>query len=84
MQSGGLVPDAKNRVSQQLTSVAARIGAMEIRLAIRREALSKLATQLDADASAAGDDDPGYQCNRRSRAADRAGAVDAGHAGQLG
>jgi flagellar hook-associated protein 2 len=39
--AGGLVPDAKDRISQQLTSVAARIDAMNARLAIRRESLNK-------------------------------------------
>ena len=39
--AGGLVPDAKDRITAQLQAVATRIDAMEARLAIRREALNK-------------------------------------------
>ena len=40
-EAGGLVPDAKDRISEQLKSVANRISSMEARLAIRRAALNK-------------------------------------------
>lgn len=40
-EAGGLIPDAKERIDEQLTSVGARISSMEARLAIRREALNK-------------------------------------------
>ncbi len=40
-EAGGLVPDAKERLSDQLKSVATRISSMEARLAIRRAALNK-------------------------------------------
>jgi len=40
-EAGGLVPDAKERITAQLQSVAKRITSMEARLAIRRAALNK-------------------------------------------
>ena len=40
-EAGGLVPDAKTRITAQLQSVATRIASMEARLAIRRTALNK-------------------------------------------
>ena len=40
-EAGGLVPDAKTRITTQLQSVATRISSMEARLAIRRTALNK-------------------------------------------
>ena len=40
-EAGGLVPDAKTRITAQLQSVAGRISSMEARLAIRRTALNK-------------------------------------------
>jgi flagellar hook-associated protein 2 len=40
-EAGGLVPDAKDRISAQLKSLGERIGSMEARLAIRRAALNK-------------------------------------------
>ena len=40
-EAGGLVPDAKTRITAQLQSVATRISSMEARLAIRRTALNK-------------------------------------------
>jgi flagellar hook-associated protein 2 len=40
-EAGGLVPDAKDRISAQLKSLGERISSMEARLAIRRAALNK-------------------------------------------
>jgi len=40
-EAGGLVPDAKERITAQLQSVAKRITSMEARLAIRRAGLNK-------------------------------------------
>ena len=40
-EAGGLVPDARERLSTQLSSLASRITSMEQRLALRREALNK-------------------------------------------
>jgi flagellar hook-associated protein 2 len=40
-EAGGLVPDARDRIGAQLTSIASRISSMEARLAIRRAALNK-------------------------------------------
>jgi flagellar hook-associated protein 2 len=40
-EAGGLVPDARDRIGEQLKSIANRISSMEARLAIRRAALNK-------------------------------------------
>jgi flagellar hook-associated protein 2 len=40
-EAGGLVPDARDRIGEQLKSIANRIATMEARLAIRRAALNK-------------------------------------------
>jgi flagellar hook-associated protein 2 len=40
-EAGGLVPDAKDRIDSQLQSIGARIDTLEVRLAVRRDALSK-------------------------------------------
>jgi flagellar hook-associated protein 2 len=40
-EAGGLVPDAKDRIDTQLQSIGTRIDALEARLAVRRDALSK-------------------------------------------
>ena len=40
-EAGGLVPDARDRIGEQLKSIANRISTMEARLAIRRAALNK-------------------------------------------
>jgi flagellar hook-associated protein 2 len=51
-QAGGLLPNAEDRVDSQLTSIGVRIDAMNARLAIRRDALSKEFTATDSAISA--------------------------------
>jgi flagellar hook-associated protein 2 len=51
-QAGGLLPNAEDRVDSALTSIGARIDAMNVRLAIRRDALSKEFTATDSAISA--------------------------------
>jgi flagellar hook-associated protein 2 len=47
-QSGGLVPNAQNRLSTQLTNLAKRIEDMNARLAVRKKALQAQFTAADA------------------------------------
>jgi flagellar capping protein FliD len=47
-QSGGLVPNAQNRLSTQLTNLAKRIEDMNTRLAVRKKALQAQFTAADA------------------------------------
>ncbi len=51
-QAGGLLPNAEDRVDSALTSIGARIDAMNARLALRRDALSKEFTATDSAISA--------------------------------
>ncbi len=51
-QAGGLLPHAEDRVDSQLTSIGVRIDAMNVRLALRRDALSKEFTATDSAISA--------------------------------
>lgn len=51
-QAGGLLPNAEDRVDSQLTSIGVRIDAMNARLALRRDALSKEFTATDTAISA--------------------------------
>jgi flagellar hook-associated protein 2 len=45
--AGGLVPNARQRLDEQVAKVAQRIGEMELRLAVRREALQREFTAAD-------------------------------------
>jgi flagellar hook-associated protein 2 len=51
-EAGGLVPDARDRIGEQLRTLARRIDTMEARLAIRRDALNKEFIATDTAMSA--------------------------------